>query len=82
MSLRADTSRGNSSLGLHDVTELDERRQRGLGDHGQLHIVDQLEIGMRESVAEPVTTGFDDHNDKLYPFTLAQKLEHITERSS
>ena len=73
---------GTASIGRNGVTELDERRQRGLGDPGQLHIVDQLEIGMCESVAEPVTMGFDDDNGSLYPFTLAQKLEHITERSS
>jgi hypothetical protein len=73
---------GTASIGRDDSTELDERRQRGLGDPGQLFIVDQLEIGMSERVVEPVAMGFDDHNGSLYPFTLAQKLEHITERSS
>jgi hypothetical protein len=73
---------GTASIGHDDTTELDERRQRGLGDPGQLYIVDQLEIGMQESVPEPVTMGFDDHNGNLYPFTLAQKLERITEPSS
>jgi hypothetical protein len=71
-----------ASIGRDDATELDERRQRGLGDPGQLHIVDQLEIGMRVEVPQPVTMGFDDHNGNLYPFTLAQKLKRITERSS
>jgi hypothetical protein len=37
---------------------------------------------MHMAVAQPVTMGFDDHNGALYPFTLAQKLERITERSS
>lgn len=73
---------GTASIGRDDATELDERRQRGLGDPGQLHIVDQLEIGMQASVPEPVTTGFEDHNGNLYPFTLSQKLEQITECSS
>jgi hypothetical protein len=73
---------GTASIGSVDTTELDERRQRGLGDPGRLHIVDQLEIGMQVSVPEPVTMGFDDHNGNLYPFTLAQKLERITECSS
>lgn len=73
---------GTASIGRSDATELDERRQRGLGDPGVLHIVDQLEIGMRVGVPEPVTMGFGDHNGNLYPFTLAQKLERITERSS
>ena len=73
---------GTASLGHDDVTELDERRTRGMGDPGQLYIVDQLEIGMEVSVPEPVTMGFDDHNGNLYPFTLAQKLDRITECSS
>jgi hypothetical protein len=73
---------GTASIGREDTTELDERRRRGLQDPGQLHIVDQLEIGMRVAVPEPVTMGFDVHNGNLYPFTLAEKLERITERSS
>jgi hypothetical protein len=73
---------GTASIGRTDATELDERRQRGLGDPGVLHIVDQLEIGMNVRVPEPVIMGFGDHNGNLYPFTLAQKLERITERSS
>jgi hypothetical protein len=73
---------GTASIGRDDPTELDPRRQRALEDPGRLYIVDQLEIGMHMAVAEPVTMGFDDHNGALYPFTLAQKLERITERSS
>ena len=73
---------GTASIGHDDTTELDERRQRGLGDPGELYIVDQLVIGTRVRVPEPVTMGFDDHNGSLYPFTLAHKLECITERSS
>jgi hypothetical protein len=73
---------GTASLGSDDPTELDERRRRGLGDPGELHIVDQLELGMRVDVPDPVSMGFDDHNGNLYPFTLAQKLERITECSS
>jgi acyl dehydratase len=73
---------GTASIGRDDPTELDPRRQRALEDPGQLYIVDQLEIGMRVSVPEPVTMGFDDHNGNLYPFTLTQKLERITECSS
>ncbi|MCJ7779417.1 MAG: hypothetical protein MUQ27_01180 [Acidimicrobiia bacterium] len=73
---------GTASIGRDDATELDERRQRALGDPGELFIVDQLELGMRVAVDEPVTMGFDDHNGSLYPFTLAQKLAKITEPSS
>jgi hypothetical protein len=73
---------GTASIRRDDTTELDERRRRGLDDPGQLYIVDQLEIGSTVSVPEPVVMGFDDHNGSLYPFTLAQKLEHITDCSS
>lgn len=73
---------GTASIGHDDRTELDERRRRGLEDPGTLHIVDQLEIGAHVGVSDPVTMGFDDHNGSLYPFTLAQKLERITEYSS
>ncbi|BAN02792.1 hypothetical protein YM304_24780 [Ilumatobacter coccineus YM16-304] len=71
---------GTATLG-DAPTELDERRQRGLQDPGELFIVDQLEIGM---TSDPVTVtmGFDSHNGKLYPFTLRQKLDKITESSS
>ena len=71
-----------ASIGRDDATELDERRQRGLGDPGRLYIVDQLELGTTVRVPEPVTMTFDAHNGNLYPFTLAQKLQRITERSS
>jgi hypothetical protein len=73
---------GTASIGRDDPTELDERRRRALGDPGELHIVDQLEIGMRVVVEEPVTMGLDDHNGSLYPFTLSQKLAKITEPST
>lgn len=73
---------GTASIGRDDITELDERRQRGLGDPGRLYIVDQLEVGMTVAVPEPVAMGFDDHNGSLYPFTLRDKLDKITARSS
>lgn len=72
---------GTASIGADTSTELDVRRERGLGDPGELHIVDQLEIGM---ASEPVrvTMHPNSHNGPLYPFTLAQKLDRITERSN
>lgn len=73
---------GTATIGRDDTTELDERRRRALVDPGKLYIVDQLELGMSVAVDEPVTMGFDNHNGSLYPFTLAQKLAKITERSS
>jgi hypothetical protein len=72
---------GTASIGSDTSTELDVRRERGLGEPGDLFIVDQLEIGM---TSDPVTVtmGADSHNGPLYPFTLSQKLASITERSS
>lgn len=70
---------GTASLGADVATELDERRQRGLGDPGELHIVDRLEIGMTSAAPDEVTMGVDEHNGPLYPFTLARKLDRITE---
>jgi hypothetical protein len=73
---------GTASVGSADESELDGRRRRALDDPGRLFIVDQLEIGMMRSNGAPVTMGFDEHNGDLYPFTLRQKLDRITERSS
>ena len=73
---------GTAAVGSTDESELDDRRRRALDDPGDLYIVDQLEIGMTRSNSEPVTMGFDEHNGDLYPFTLRQKLDRITERSS
>jgi hypothetical protein len=72
---------GTASIDNDTTTELDARRERGLGDPGELFIVDQLQIGM---TCDPVTVtmDFDSHNGALYPFTLAEKLDRITERSS
>jgi len=61
---------GTAAVGSTDESELDDRRRRALDDPGDLYIVDQLEIGMTRSNAEPVTMGFDEHNGDLYPFTL------------
>lgn len=72
---------GTASLGADAATELDERRQRGLADPGRLYIVDQLEIGMTSPSPDLVTIGPDEHNGPLYPFTLGQKLDRITELS-
>ena len=70
---------GTASVGRDDTTDLDERRQRGLGDPGRLHILDRLSIGMPCGEPVEITMAFDEHNGPLYPFTLAQKLDKITE---
>jgi hypothetical protein len=70
---------GSASVGPdHPETELEGRRARQ-GDPGELHIVDQLEVGIRVVDDEPVAITHDDGNGPLYPFSLAQKLAQITE---
>ena len=73
---------GTASVGTDDRTDLDARRTRGLGDPGDLFIIDRIEIGMDGGGPREVTMGFDEHNGPLYPFTLAQKLDRITEPCS
>ncbi len=69
--------------GDHPPTELEPRVQRALErDHGDFHIVDQLSVGQRGAVADIVAVEFDEHYGDLYPFTLAQKLDGITETVS
>jgi hypothetical protein len=68
------------SLGK-EATELDARLARALGrSPGVLHIVDGFAPGWR---AEPWTASitYAEPNGPLYPFTLAHKLEVITEAS-
>ncbi len=70
---------GTVSVGDDERTELDERLAR-MGDPGDLYIVDQQSVGQRTG---PATTSMSmgDGNGPLYPFSLRQKLEGITERS-
>jgi hypothetical protein len=72
---------GTATLGGADETELDERRRRTTADPGELHIVDQLAVGMTGGPTD-AWMDYDQHNGLLYPFTLAQKLSKITEESS
>jgi acyl dehydratase len=70
---------GTASVGPeHRESELDSRRGRQ-GDPGDLFIVDQLEVGARVVDDEPVAISHDGGNGPLYPFSLAQKVEQITE---
>lgn len=69
---------GTASIGPnHGPTELD-RRRADQGAPGELFIVDQLEVGMRLSDGL-VSMSFDDRNGPAYPFSLAEKLDRITE---
>jgi hypothetical protein len=69
---------GTASVGPdHPESELEARLAK-LGDPGELFVVDQLFVGMRDDPREAsVTQG--DRNGPGYPFSLAEKLERITE---
>jgi len=70
---------GTASLGPDDPeTELAARLARH-GDPGELFIVDQLEVGMRSPKPRAATVTYADGNGPGYPFSLADKLERITE---
>ncbi len=70
---------GTASVGPDHDTEL-ERRLRSVGDAGDLFILDRAEVGERRG---PVTSAvdMDTANGDLYPFSLRQKLDGITEPS-
>jgi hypothetical protein len=69
---------GTASIGPdHPASELDGRLARR-GDPGELFVVDQLRVGMRSEPREASVTR-DGRNGAGYPFSLAEKLERITE---
>jgi hypothetical protein len=72
---------GTASIGPDDPpSELDQRLAR-LADRepGDLFIIDRLSVGMRSSNGDVVTMHRHESNGGLYPFSLQQKLERITE---
>jgi hypothetical protein len=70
---------GTASVGPdHLQTELEARRS-SQGDPGELFIVDQLRVGMRNDDVGQVSVNHTDPNGLGYPFSLADKLERITE---
>lgn len=69
---------GTASVAPHAETELEMRLAR-TGDPGELFIVDTLGVGQTSRIDAPVTVDRDTTNGELYPFSLAQKLEAITE---
>ncbi len=69
---------GTASIGPdHGETELG-RRLAATGEPGDLFVIDRLEIGMSQDI-EGVSVDFDSPNGSGYPFSLAEKLERITE---
>src|SRR5687768_14443946 len=68
---------GTASVGPdHGTSELD-RRLAGLGDPGELFVVDQLSVGLRADEGLVVTMSHAERNGPAYPFSLAEKLERI-----
>lgn len=67
------------SIGPDHGETLLESRLRTLRPHGELVILADLRVGMRGAEDEPVRMGMDQHMGALYPFSLREKLERITE---
>jgi hypothetical protein len=62
----------------HPQTELDARLASQT-DPGELFVVDRLHVGMRIVDAYPASVDHTAGNGPAYPFSLAEKLERITE---
>ena len=64
----------------HPESELDRRRAK-LRPSEQLVILADLQVGMKGKQPEHVIMDFDQHMGDLYPFSLNDKLQFITENS-
>ena len=72
---------GSASIGpTHSESELDRRRAR-LRPSQQLVILAEQHIGMKGKRNEHVVMSFDQHMGDLYPFSLNEKVERMTEPS-
>lgn len=72
---------GSMSIAPHGQTALEERLANRR-DAGELFVVDQLSEGMRSSERRTTSMDLATSNGDLYPFSLARKLDGITERSA
>ena len=74
---------GTASVGPdHPDTALAPRLARATAESpGDLHVIDILSVGMTGPGDESVTVTFDEDFGDLYPFSLAHKLDRITEPS-
>jgi hypothetical protein len=71
---------GTAHVGDGEDTEVRARLERARGRPLERPVIlDQLSVGQRGTSTEQVTMGMDTHMGELYPFSLADKLEHITE---
>lgn len=71
----------SASLGPDDGPTLLDERMAKLRPPEQLLILADLNVGMTGAVEERVRMDADQHMGNLYPFSLNQKLERITENS-
>jgi len=71
---------GTISVGPHPETAL-EHRLANARPAGELFIVDQLFVGMSSGEGRLTSMDLATDNGHLYPFSLASKLDGITERS-
>lgn len=72
---------GSACIGPNQPeTELDRRRAR-LRPSQQLVILAEQFVGMKGKQDEHVVMGFDQHMGDLYPFSLNEKIEKMTEPS-
>jgi hypothetical protein len=71
---------GTASVERDVPTELDERRARAR-EPGALFIMDQLVVGQRTAAPLTSSVSMDESNGALYPFSLREKLDAITEPS-
>lgn len=69
----------SASIGPDHGETLLEARMAKLRPHGDLVILEDLHVGMTGQGDEVVSMGPDQHMGNLYPFSLADKLEVITE---
>ena len=71
----------SASLGPDDGDSLLDQRMAKLRAPEKLVILSDLHVGMTGAEDEPVSMDADQQMGNLYPFTLNQKLERITENS-
>ena len=75
---------GTASIGPdHGETALASRLAAAIARPPEkLHVMDLLKVGQRGPGDETVCVNLDDHLGELYPFTLREKLQSITEHLS
>ncbi len=71
---------GHASVADEVDTEVRARLARASAPDRPV-ILERLSVGQRGRDTAPVTMGLDTHMGEMYPFTLRDKLDRITERS-